>query len=1026
MTEQKRTATRHTSSHKTAFCSKILGMFLIATLIFTTIPQIAFAAETQAPEAERTVLLYACGADLETAYGMATFNLHQILNAKFSAKEKVNVIVMTGGSMQWQLESKYLYDPETGKSPEQISGEYNQIWEAKGADAKENPGKLVLLDKDGITGDGEKALPSTKELMSKPETLKAFINYGVKNYPAKKYDLILWDHGGGPAGGYGLDEHADVYECMSLAGIIDSLSDNDVIRTAGKFDFVDFDACLMNSVELNLALADYADYYIASPETEPGYGQDYKGWLNKLGEAPAYNTYELGKIIVDDFIEFYTNGTGAGQNGTLAVVDLKKLADSAFIPTLKEMNTILSGEADDKKFYDEFAAGKDAIHYEASGACDLGNLVSLLAVTQKEADAEYIKQKTNGNETNPYIEVSKRLQKILEDKDIIYGNGTENIVSADKYFKDKYGNVKSGDLRTSGMYIYWPTFENAYATNEYVQAMQKAIAKMKNGAGKEFLSTYLSTVAKYALIKATGEKVSEYIDLDTPKAEITYDSIKKDMEYVDPELAAVGIVSVWKESMEPLVQTIGNATLTDSWLSGVVSQQVADAISRENIKGYKINSNKGQGTRIVIENTEKRATEDAHINITAELPAILDAINKDPDAKKVYEKLPHLFNFSIANIAGSLDVSSWNPDINGSTENILLSYLKWYNNGHSIWDFDAPPSKVYALKDASGKIHAAAVEDDGGQKGVCFTYKDKKGKEQTGYFIFEQVGKEYKITQIIFVWDGSYTVIKASDLKETLKDVKTSLYVSFLWFYNKALPMTKTAFDVTPENINSFKLTYTDLNNISDIADTDGDGKAVTMQYVVEDIYSRTLDITDAATKDAGELKDIREAKVEPVVYNGQKQEPVVIYNGKTLQKGRDYSISYYGEMKDVGEYLVSIGGMGEYAGVKAEAFVIAPKGTSLKSVKALSKAVNVKWSKQSAMMSTKRISGYEVQLATNSKFTKGKKVVNIKGYAKTAKKVTGLKPGKKYYVRVRTYRVVDGKKIGSAWSKVKTAKVKR
>ena len=1022
----KNMATRHTSSYRTAFCNKILGIFLIAALIFTSVPQIAFAADTQTAEAERTILLYTCGADLETAYGMATFNLHQILNAKFSAKENVNVIVMTGGSMKWQLESKYLYDPETGKSPEQISGEYNQIWEAKGTDAKENPGKLVLLDKDGVTGDGEKALPSTKELMSEPETLKAFINYGVKNYPAKKYDLILWDHGGGPAGGYGLDEHSGAYECMSLAGIIDSLSDNDVIRTAGKFDFVDFDACLMNSVELNLALADYTDYYIASPETEPGYGQDYKGWLNKLGEAPAYNTYELGKIIVDDFIQFYTNGTGAGQDGTLAVVDLKKLTGSGFVSTLKEMNTILSSEADNKKFYDEFAAGKDAIHYEASGSCDLGNLVSLLAVTQKEADAEYIKQKTNGNETNPYTEISKGLQKILEDKDIIYGNGTENILSANKYFKDKNGDVKSGDLRTSGMYIYWPTYEDAYATNDYIQAMQKAIQKMKSGAGKEFLSAYLSTVAKYALIKSTGEKVSEYIDLDTPKAEITYDSLKKDMEYVDPELAAAGMVSAWKETMEPLVQTIGNATLTDSWLSGVVNQQVTDAISRESIKGYKIDSKKGQGTRIVIENTQKRATEDAHINITAELPAILDAINKDPDAKKVYEKLPHLFNFSIANIAGSLDVSSWNPDINGSTENILLSYLEWYNNGHSIWDFDAPPSKVYALKDASGKIHAAAVEDDGGQKGVCFTYKDKKGKEQTGYFIFEQVGKEYKVTQIIFVWDGSYTVIKASDLKETLKDVKTSLYVSFLWFYNKALPMTKTAFDVTPENINSFKLTYTDLNNISDIADTDGDGKAIKMQYVVEDIYSRTLDITDVATKNAGKLKDIREAKVTPVVYNGQKQEPVVTYNGKTLQKDRDYSLSYYGEMKDVGEYLVSIGGMGEYAGVKAAAFVIAPKGTSLKSVKASYKAITVKWSKQSNKMSTKRISGYEVQLATNGKFTKGKKVVSIKGYTKTAKKITGLKAGKKYYVRVRTFRMVDGKKIGSAWSKVKTVKVKK
>lgn len=198
------------------------------------------------------------------------------------------------------------------------------------------------------------------------------------------------------------------------------------------------------------------------------------------------------------------------------------------------------------------------------------------------------------------------------------------------------------------------------------------------------------------------------------------------------------------------------------------------------------------------------------------------------------------------------------------------------------------------------------------------------------------------------------------------------------------------------------------------------------MQYVVEDMYSMKLDITDVATKDAAELKDIRDVKVAAAEYNGQKQEPVVTYNGKTLKKNRDYSISYYGEMKDVGEYLVSLGGLGEYAGVKAAAFTITPKGTALKSVKASSKALTVKWKKQSEKMSVKRITGYEVQLATNSKFTKGKKLVTVKGYSKTSKNIKGLKPGKKYYVRIRTYQTVKGQKICSGWSKVKAVTVEK
>jgi len=121
--------------------------------------------------------------------------------------------------------------------------------------------------------------------MSNPATLKAFINYGAANFPADKYDLILWDHGGGPKGGFGVDEHRDdsddwlAPETMSFASIVDALSDNAVTDANsdgtldGKFDFINFDACLMNSVELALAMADYTDYYIASAETEPGYGQ---------------------------------------------------------------------------------------------------------------------------------------------------------------------------------------------------------------------------------------------------------------------------------------------------------------------------------------------------------------------------------------------------------------------------------------------------------------------------------------------------------------------------------------------------------------------------------------------------------------------------------------------------------------------------------------------------------------------------------------------------------------------------------
>ena len=75
--------------------------------------------------------------------------------------------------------------------------------------------------------------------------------------------------------------------------------------------------------------------------------------------------------------------------------------------------------------------------------------------------------------------------------------------------------------------------------------------------------------------------------------------------------------------------------------------------------------------------------------------------------------------------------------------------------------------------------------------------------------------------------------------------------------------------------------------------------------------------------------------------------------------------------------------------------------------------------------MSASRIDGYQIQVATDSSFTKNTVLKNRKGYANTAKNFTGLKSGKTYYVRVRTVKTVSGVRYTSAWSKAKTVKVK-
>ena len=92
---------------------------------------------------------------------------------------------------------------------------------------------------------------------------------------------------------------------------------------------------------------------------------------------------------------------------------------------------------------------------------------------------------------------------------------------------------------------------------------------------------------------------------------------------------------------------------------------------------------------------------------------------------------------------------------------------------------------------------------------------------------------------------------------------------------------------------------------------------------------------------------------------------------------------------------------------------------TTITSVKAKSEAFTIKWKKKT------NIAGYQIQYSANSKFKKGNKTIKIKKVKTLSKKITGLKPSKKYYVRIRTYKIVNKKTYYSNWSKKKNVTTK-
>ncbi|MCM1150407.1 MAG: clostripain-related cysteine peptidase, partial [Butyricicoccus sp.] len=316
-----------------------------------------------------TLMVYMCGTDLESRSGMGTADLQEMLGASFG--DNINLLVYTGGCKGWKNNL--------------VSSSTNQIWQVKN-------GGLVSLEND---------LGSVS--MTKPETLSGYISWCAKKFPASRYGLIFWDHGGGSVSGYGYDEKFASSGSMNLAGIDTALGDGGV-----KFDFIGFDACLMATAETALTLTKYADYLIASEETEPGVGWYYTDWLTELGKNTSMPTIELGQKIVDSFVDTCAEKC-RGQLTTLSVIDLAEL--EATLPgALAEFSRSATKLIADKDYQTVSSARAGAREFASSSKIDQVDLVHLarnLGTDEGEALAKALLgavkyNRTSSNMTNAY------------------------------------------------------------------------------------------------------------------------------------------------------------------------------------------------------------------------------------------------------------------------------------------------------------------------------------------------------------------------------------------------------------------------------------------------------------------------------------------------------------------------------------------------------------------------------------------------------------------------------------------------
>ena len=238
---------------------------------------ITFASAEE--ERSMTVMVYMCGSNLESGYGVASDDLIEMRGAGLNSRETA-VLVMTGGSSFWSAG----FDASAAAIHEVSRKGIRTVWS----------GEAMNMGESG--------------------TLSSLLRFGAEQYPADRYALILWDHGAGPMEGLCWDELFSM-DHLSLTELTRALEDAGLPE---RLEFIGFDACLMSSVEVACAVAPYARYMIASQETEPAQGWNY-GFLSSLGREKS------GADIGREIVRTYGEESGKDPFRTLSCIDLDRM-----------------------------------------------------------------------------------------------------------------------------------------------------------------------------------------------------------------------------------------------------------------------------------------------------------------------------------------------------------------------------------------------------------------------------------------------------------------------------------------------------------------------------------------------------------------------------------------------------------------------------------------------------------------------------------------------------------------------------
>jgi len=207
-----------------------------------------------------------------------------------------------------------------------------------------------------------------------------FVNWSKAKYPAKKYALVVWDHGSGwdkngmqrLGKGISYDDETGNHITTPQLGL--------ALKGMGKIDVYGSDACLMQMPEVIYEIKDNVTYVVGSEETEPGDGYTYNDMLAPIVAKPAMGPEELGKVVVDAYSNHYQN---MSQAYTQSLVKVSALGQFATLMSQFADAMVASGDKVTVK-----AAVSGAENYAVSDNRDIAHFAQLMAASTKDANVK--------------------------------------------------------------------------------------------------------------------------------------------------------------------------------------------------------------------------------------------------------------------------------------------------------------------------------------------------------------------------------------------------------------------------------------------------------------------------------------------------------------------------------------------------------------------------------------------------------------------------------------------------------------